>query len=79
MLTAINHKNQAKVKKAATWLFKYNQLNIWRDQIEGEFGTDHVKWRYLNTKCEETFDKFETALEELPKYEQKSILNSNLY
>jgi|APGre2960657404_1045060.scaffolds.fasta_scaffold14902_4 hypothetical protein len=79
MLQAINPKNQARVNKAVNYLTKHNELNDQRDQVAGEHGEDSRLWAVVNRQCARFFDKFETALADLPKYEQKSILNSNLY
>jgi hypothetical protein len=78
-MKAINPKNQAKVNKAVSYLTKHNKLNNQRDAIEGEHGEDSRLWAVVNRQCARFFDKYEDALEELPKYEQKAILNSNLY
>ena len=69
--------NQKKVNRAIKWLLAHNNLNNLRDIYEGE--GNEKEYNKVNRKCENTFDKFLEAMEELPKYEQKNIYNSNLY
>jgi hypothetical protein len=78
-MNAINPKNQAQVNKAVKYLIKHNELNDQRDQVAGEHGEDSRLWAVVDRQCARFFDKFEEACDELPKYEQKAILNSNLY
>ena len=69
--------NQKKVNRAIKWLLVHNNLNNLRDIYEGE--GNEKEYNKVNRKCENTFDKFLEAMEELPKYEQKNIYKSNLY
>ena len=78
-LKCINTKHQVTFKRAINWLIKWNNFNNLRDKIEGEYGEDCKEWRAINRKCEHSYDKFLTYLEEMPKREQKVILKSHLY
>tara|TARA_R100000951_G_C2566580_1_gene157356 strand:+ start:187 stop:444 length:258 start_codon:yes stop_codon:yes gene_type:complete len=79
ILKPISAENKFLFNKAVAWLIKHNNFNDLRDKIDGEFGEDCKEWRAINRKCESSFDKFETYLDELPEREQKVILKSNLY
>jgi len=76
-LKAKKQTNQKKVNRAINCLIVHNNLSNLRDIYEGE-GNEKM-FNYVNRKCENTFDAFLEAMEELPKYEQKNIYNSNLY
>tara|TARA_B100001094_G_scaffold332546_1_gene405121 strand:- start:3705 stop:3956 length:252 start_codon:yes stop_codon:yes gene_type:complete len=78
-LKPISAENKSLFNKAVAWLIKHNNFNDLRDKIDGEFGEDCKEWRAINRKCESSFDKFETYLDELPEGEQEVILKSNLY
>lgn len=80
--SAVKSKNKSLVNRAYTWLIKHNTYNNERDIIENNlecYPDDSVQWRRINKKCEDSFDKFECILEELPKYEVKAIEKSELY
>ena len=76
-LKAKKQTNQKKVNRAIKWLLVHNNLNNLRDIYEGE--GNEKEYNKLNRKCENTFNNFLEAMEELPKYEQKNIYKSNLY
>lgn len=77
VLQAIKPKNQGKVNRVLNWLIKHNDFNNQRDIADGD-GNEKL-YNKLNTKCENTYDKFLEYLEELPKYEQNQILKSKFY
>ena len=60
-------------------LIKYNQLDVQRNEIDGEFGYDSKQYERIERKCQDAFDKYECWCEELPAYEVKRIENSELY
>ena len=70
-------KNQTLLNKVTKALENYNLLNNLRDKADNEGNDKEVK--KLNNKCEKSFDKYTELLEQLPKYEQKRIENSELY
>ena len=76
-MNAIKIKNQSKVTRAVNWLIKHNEADKLRNIADGN--GDQKAWKKANNKCESTFDKFTDLIEELPKYEQKAIYNSELY
>tara|TARA_R110002124_G_scaffold73777_1_gene197901 strand:+ start:41 stop:295 length:255 start_codon:yes stop_codon:yes gene_type:complete len=80
---AKNPKNQSRVNRAMKHLEKYNILNDERDCIENSLDVDDIEdnkdWKRVNKRCEDVWDKFLTALEELPKGEQNRITKSELY
>lgn len=81
-LKCINLKHQVTFKRAINWLIKYNKYSDQRDHISGHLECEEYEskeWRAINRKCESSYDKFETYMDELPKREQKVILKSNLY
>lgn len=83
IVEAKNPKNQSRVNRAMKHLEKYNILNDERDMVENSLDVDCVEdskeWRRVNKRCEDVWDKFLTALEELPKGEQSRITKSELY
>lgn len=70
-------KNQSLLNKVIKALEKYNALNNLRDKADNE-GNER-EYKKLNNQCEKSFDKYLELLNELPKYEQKRIENSELY
>lgn len=78
-----NKKYQKNINKCLSWLKKHNSFNGERDLIEDSLEVDYPEddksWRAINRKCETSFDNYLTHLEELPKYIQKEIENSDLY
>ncbi len=72
-----NSKHQKNINKSIDWLKKYNSFNNERTLIEDNSEFDYIeddkKWRAINRKCESSFDKYLTYLDELPKYLQKQI------
>jgi hypothetical protein len=78
-LFAKNKKNQTQFNKCVRALERYNELNDMRNKVEDTGDEFNYQLRRLNRMCENQFDKFQAYLEELPKYEQKKITNSNIY
>ncbi len=75
-LQAINPKNQSKVNKAIQWMQKYEDANTKRDMICDNLECDEEdskEYRAINRRCEQAFDKYLEAMEELPKGQQKAI------
>jgi len=70
-LIAKNPKNQSKVNRCVKSLERYYFLNDLRDKSSDN--EDEKGYNKYNRMCEQVFDKYLTYLEELPKYEQKSI------
>ena len=71
-----NKKHQKNINKSIDWLKKYNSFNDERTLIEDSlisYPENNKNWRAINRKCENSFDKYLTYLEELPKYLQKQI------
>ena len=60
-------------------LIKYNQLDVQRNEIDGEFGYDSKQYERIERKCQNAFDKYECWCDELPAYEVKRIEQSELY
>ena len=76
-IKAINPKNQSKVNKAISWLTKYNLANDQRDIADGN--GDEKAFNKLDTKCQNAFDKYLCACDDLPKNQIKAIENSIYY
>tara|TARA_R110001599_G_scaffold110671_6_gene274706 strand:+ start:2565 stop:2825 length:261 start_codon:yes stop_codon:yes gene_type:complete len=76
---ARNKKYQSALNRAISWQTKYVKLNDQRDCIDGEFGSEGKEWRAINKKCENAWDKYEDACDDLPAYEIKEIEKSDLY
>lgn len=76
-ITAINKVHQGKVNKACNWLVKYNEFNRQRDLLESD--DDDKAIRSINRLCENSFDKYLTIVDELPKREKVNIEKSELY
>lgn len=70
-------KNSKLFNKVIKALVKYNKLNNLRDKASDE--GNEKEYNKLDKKCEIAFDNYLELLQELPKYEQTRIENSNLY
>jgi protein involved in sex pheromone biosynthesis len=70
-ITAKNAKNQSKINRCVKTLERYYVLNSLRDAADDN--GDKSSYNKLNRQCEDVFDKYMTQLQDLPKYEQKSI------
>jgi flagellar motility protein MotE (MotC chaperone) len=71
LLVAKNVKNQSKVNKCVRALVSYNKANDERNVLEND--GEEKGLNAINRKCENLFDKYLTAADELPKYELKRI------
>ena len=69
--------NQSLLNRVVKALVKYNALNNQRDIADND-GDDKMVTK-LNNKCENSWDKYQELLQDLPKYEQKRIEKSDLY
>jgi len=70
-ITAITPKNQKMVNKAVNYLEKYNSTSSARDRA---YDNDEEKeGRKLDRKCENLFDQYLTACDELPKRERENL------
>ena len=80
-MEAIKTKNSKLFNKVVKALVKYNELNDLRDKASDFDLLDGSSKEYnkLDKKCEVAFDNYLELLQELPKYEQKRIENSELY
>jgi hypothetical protein len=76
-MESLNVKNSKLFNKVLKSLVKYNELNNLRDKANDE-GNDK-EFNKLDKKCEIAFSNYLELLQELPKYEQKRIENSELY
>jgi hypothetical protein len=76
-MKSLNVKNSKLFNKVLKSLVKYNELNNLRDKAD-DCGDDK-EYNKLNNKCEIAFSNYLELLQELPKYEQKRIENSELY
>ena len=76
-MQVLNPKNKTTVKRAISWLTKYNQLDNMRN--EAEANGDEKRYNQLDKQCQNAFDKFLEFMEELPKNQQQIIYNSDLY
>lgn len=76
MIKAINPAHQGKVNKAVRHLMKYNQLNDLRNEVDG---VDDKLFKKYDKQCQNVWDKFMDALNELPKREQLNIEKSEIY
>lgn len=73
-ITSLNPKNQKAVDKAVKYLDKYNSTSSARDRA---YDNDEEKeGRKLDRKCEDLFDKYLTACDELPKRERENLEDS---
>jgi hypothetical protein len=70
-ITAITKKNQKMVNKAVNYLDKYNSLSSERDRAYDN--DEERKGIQLDRKCENVFDQYLTACDELPKRERDNI------
>ena len=70
-------KNSKLFNRVLKSLVKYNELNNLRDKAD-DCGDDK-QYSKLDKKCEIAFSNYLDLLEQLPKYEQKRIENSELY
>lgn len=70
-------KNKVLFNKVVKALNSYNLLNNLRDEAYNN--GDDKEFKKLDNKCLNAFDKYLDLLNELPKYEQKRIENSELY
>lgn len=71
LVNAINPKNQRLVNKASKLLAKYNDLNDLRNIADGN--GDEKAYNKLDRQCENVFDKYLWACDELPKREISNI------
>lgn len=71
MITSLNAKNQKAVNKAVMYLDKYNSTSSARDRA---YDNDEEKeGSKLDRKCENLFDQYLTACDELPKRERENL------
>lgn len=80
-MESVKTKNSKLFNKVVKALIKYNELNDLRDKASDFDLLDGNSKEYnrLDKKCEIAFDNYLELLQELPKYEQKRIENSELY
>ena len=69
--------NQSLLNRVVKALVKYNALNNLRDIADND--GDEKLFNKLDKQCENSWDKYQELLQELPKYEQKRIEKSDLY
>ena len=74
---AKNKANQSNFKKAIEWLKRYNEFDDFRNNADGE--GDEKAYNKWDKKCENSFDKYLSYCDELPKYEVNRIEKSELY
>ena len=70
-ITSLNAKNQKAVNNAVKYLDKYNSTSSERDRAYDN--DEEKKGIQLDRKCEDLFDKYLTACDELPKRERDNI------
>ena len=71
MITSLNAKNQKAVNKAVKYLDKYNSTSSARDRAyDKDEEKEGIK---LDRKCENLFDQYLTACDELPKRERENL------
>lgn len=70
-IKALNAKNQKLVNKASKLLIAYNSLNDLRNIADGN--GDEKAYNKLDKQCENAFDRYLWACDELPKREVKNI------
>jgi hypothetical protein len=71
MITSLNAKNQKAVNKAVKYLDKYNSTSSARDRAyDNDEEKEGIK---LDRKCENLFDQYLTACDELPKRERENL------
>ena len=82
-MNTVNKKNQSQVNKTVKALISYNEANRTRERFDNDYDTSEKsnerQFERLNKICENKWDKYSTYLNELPKYLQKQIENSDLY
>jgi len=69
---AINKKHQSMVNKAIKYNALYDELNELRNNAD-DIGVEKL-FRKYDRMCENAFDKFLDAMNELPNREQKNIM-----
>ena len=74
-----NANNKRAFNKAINWLTKYNAFDTQRNMVSSDEGEDCAKWRAIDRKCANAFDKYLEACVDLPQYEVKRIETSELY
>lgn len=79
IVKAINPKYQTLVNKAVIWAIKYNEYNTSRNAAydnlseDIEYEEDCKIWRKFNRLCENSWDKYQSYLDELPSRERSII------
>jgi len=76
-MIAINKKHQAMVNKAIKWLEKHNEANDLRDLADNN--DDERSYKKYDRICENTWDKYEECISELPSREVSQIEKSGRY
>ena len=78
IVKSINPKYQTLVNKTVIWAVKYNEYNTSRNTAsdglqEDQYEEDCKIWRKFNRLCENSWDKYQSYLGELPSRERSRI------